>query len=192
MFLEIFRPTRETQILDVGGNPRDWIDGVPMELRITILNLGRWPAEWEIPDRFTEVIGDGRALPFGNGAFEIAYSNSVIEHLDRWEEQVRFAAEIRRVGRGLFVQTPNRWFPIEPHFGGLFAHWLPIGLRRRLMPWVSVRGWRASSDGVSDAALLEEIRLLSSREMKALFPDCEIRRERWLGLTKSFIAVRPA
>lgn len=190
LFLELFKPTAETRILDVGGNPRDWMDGVPIEVRVTILNIGRWPTEWQIPDRFTEVIGDGRALPYSDREFEIAYSSSVIEHLNRWEDQQRFAREIRRVGRSVYVQTPNRWFPVEPHFGALFVHWLPMSVRRVLMPWVSVRGWLPSADGVDDLALMEEVRLLSFREMRALFPDCEIYRERWLGLTKSFIAIR--
>ena len=136
------------------------------------------------------MIGDGRSLPYADGEFEIAYSSSVIEHLNQWEDQERFARELRRVGRSIYVQTPNRWFPIEPHFGGLFAHWLPAPLRRVLMPWLSVRGWLHSADGIDNRELLEEVRLLSFREMQALFADCEIVRERFLGLTKSFIAIR--
>ncbi|HZI33771.1 MAG TPA: methyltransferase domain-containing protein, partial [Candidatus Binatia bacterium] len=141
-------------------------------------------------DRFVEEIGDGCALKYADKSFDIAYSNSVIEHLHTWENQKRFAAEIRRVGRGVFVQTPNRRFPIEPHFVTFFIHFLPPRLAKKLLPTFSFRGLFRSGDNNDLRKLANELRLLSLRELKELFPDCEIHREKWFGLTKSFIAVR--
>jgi hypothetical protein len=190
MFLRLFAPSSSTRILDVGGFPSDWDGVVPIESTITCVNPDRKPAANSRPARYVEEIGDGCALRHADRSFDIGYSNSVIEHLHTWESQKRFAAEIRRVGNGLFVQTPNRWFPIEPHFVTAFVHFLPLRLARKLLPVLSFRGWIRSGDNIDLRVLAAELRLLSYREMKELFPDCEIQREKWFGLTKSFIAVR--
>ena len=113
-----------------------------------------------------------------------------LEYLGTWERQQAFARELRRVGRGLWVQTPARSFPVEPHLLALFVHWLPLRWQRRLVR--NFTGWglltRPSQERVD--RFLTETRLLGSAEMEALFPDCEIRRERFLGLTKAYVAVR--
>ena len=38
--------------------------------------------------------------------------------------------------------------------------------------------------------MVKEIRLLSYKELKLLFPDCQIYKERFFGFTKSFIVIR--
>ena len=189
-FLKLFPVTKDSHVLDVGGHPGEWMAAVEVPLTVTVVNVGPWPESLHAPPRFIYQQGDARALPFADGAFEIAYSNSVIEHVGTFEDQRRFAEEIRRVGRAVFVQTPNRWFPIEPHFLAFFVHWLPRAWRRRLMPWLSVRGWFRRGDDVAVQTLVDEVRLLSSSEMRELFPDCEIHQERVFGLVKSLIAVR--
>ena len=63
-------------------------------------------------------------LPFADGEFDLVYCNSVIEHVPP-ERREAFAAELRRVGRGWYVQTPAWSFPLEPHALLPFAHWLP-------------------------------------------------------------------
>lgn len=188
-FRETFMPTERTTILDVGGNYYDWSD-LAVECRFTILNVDDIPAGWNMPPNFRYVVGNGCALSEADASYEIAYSNSVIEHLQTWDAQKKFAAELRRVGRAVYVQTPNRWFPIEPHFLTLFIHWLPRCWHRWLFRWLSVRGWLRRGDNVGLDTLVAELRLLTFREMRELFPDCEIRREKFLGITKSFIAVR--
>ena len=188
-FRDTFLPSEATTVLDVGGNYYDW-EPLGVACRFTILNIDSIPADWDMPPNFSYVVGDGCALGFPDLSFDIAYSNSVIEHLTTWNAQVRFAAESRRAGRGVYVQTPNRWFPIEPHFLALFLHWLPRSMHRILFRWFSVRGWLRRGDNVNLDTLVGELRLLSYREMRVLFPDCEIRREKFIGLTKSFIAVR--
>lgn len=190
LFLKQFQPTAATRILDVGGFPADWEGVVPIESQITCVNPDQKPAAQPWPARYAEEIGDGCALRYPDASFDIGYSNSVIEHLTTWENQQKFAAEIRRAGRAVFLQTPNRWFPIEPHFVTAFVHFLPRGLARKLLPVLSFRGWFRRGDNINLRVLAAELRLLSHREMKILFPDCEIYREKWFGLTKSFMAVR--
>ncbi len=115
-------------------------------------------------------------LPFDDGEFDLAYSSSVIEHVAPALRPV-FAAELRRVARGWYVQTPAFSFPVEPHALLPFAHWLPAGLRRRY--------WRLGAAGD-----WEDIDLLRRDELAALFPGSEVRAERFGPLTKSWVAVR--
>lgn len=188
-FMDLFHPGKTTTILDVGGFQTDWQDISAIRSRITLLNLYH-PSGGISDARFTRETGDARRLAHADRSFDVAYSNSVIEHLRTWEEQQKFAAEIRRVGRQVFVQTPNRWFPVESHFLTVFVHWLPWRVAAKLLPLCSFRGWFRSGDNVELKQLANELRLLDFKQMQTLFPDCEIHREKWLGLTKSLIAVR--
>ncbi len=113
-------------------------------------------------------------LPFADGEFELAYCNSVIEHVPAARREA-FAAELRRVARGWYVQTPARSFPIEPHSLLPGAHWLPTSLRRRY--------WRLGAGGES-----ADVALLRRGELEALFGTAE--RERFGPFTKSWISVR--
>jgi predicted SAM-dependent methyltransferase len=186
--LDVFNLTATTQILDVGGYVGDWTNaGIPSS--VTCLNVD--PASSQpITDRVVYAEGDGRNMKFEDQSFDIVFSNSVIEHVGTWKDQQRFAAEVRRVGRQVFVQTPNRWFFIEPHFVTVFVHYLPWPLARRIIRFCSFRGLFRSGDNVNLKQLADELGLLSFRQMRELFPDCEIHREKLFGLTKSFIAVR--
>lgn len=184
-----FRPTESTAILDVGGTPFNWeLAGIRSQL--TLLNLSPLEGLGALPANYRLVEGSGTQLEFADGAFDVVFSNSVIEHLGSWEQQRAFAREVRRVARGLWVQTPARGFPIEPHLMTPCLHYLPLAWRRRLLRNFSVWGLiaRPSPEAVDD--FLRQTRLLGYQEMRELFPDCEIRRERFLGLTKSYVAVR--
>jgi SAM-dependent methyltransferase len=119
-----------------------------------------------------------RELPFPDGGFDLAYSNSVVEHLPR-ERRAAFAAEVRRVARGHWVQTPAFSFPVEPHALLPFAHWLPEPLRARYWPLGVSGEWEP------------ELRLLRRTELAALFPGSAVVAERLGPLAKSWIAVRP-
>jgi len=190
LFLDIFHPDATTRILDVGGLVKLWHNEVPIDSSVTCLNLDYYPVPPEAPQRYRSLMGDGRKMDFPDRSFDIACSNSTIEHVGDWGDQQRFAAEVRRVGRQYFVQTPNRWFFIEPHFISPFIHFLPRAWARKLLPWLSLRAWMRHGDNRDLNELAGELRLLDYGELKALFPDAEIHREKWLGLTKSFIAIR--
>ena len=106
------------------------------------------------------VQADGRSLPFENDAFDFAHSSAVIEHVGSRDMQVRLLRELWRVARkGIFVTTPNRWFPIEFHTVLPFLHWLPAPLYRKALMGLDRKFFAAeenlnlmSSGSLADAA----------------------------------------
>jgi hypothetical protein len=162
LFLELFEPGPETTVVDVGVTDAPFGGGSTdnfFEARYP------WPEQitgvghTEL-DRFASafpsvraVRADGRDLPFADGAFDLGFSNAVVEHVGGGREgQRRFVHELCRVARRVFVTTPNRFFPLEVHTLLPFVHWLPAGARERLIPF----------DDVLD--------LLGPKELAALFP----------------------
>ena len=191
-FYATFRPAFHTRLLDIGGDPHTWIfeaqscDPVP----VTLVNL-QFPNLVAFNNsRFIAVEGDATSLPFKDQSFDIAYSNSVIEHLTTWERQQAFASEARRVAKNLWIQTPARHFPIEPHLLTPFFQYLPKPVQLLLARHFTLWGLLSKPSATEVNNMISEIRLLTLREMKRLFPDCRILKERVLGLTKSYIAVR--
>jgi SAM-dependent methyltransferase len=168
-FLALLRGAEALRIVDIGcGSPG--LAGLAPELDITGVDLLERPG---YPGPF--VLADAAAgLPFADGEFDLAYANSVIEHVPP-ARRPAFAAELRRVARGWYVQTPARSFPIEPHSLLPGAHWLTPPLRRRY--------WRLGAGGDPD-----EVALLGRRELEALFGPA--RRERFGPFTKSWISLR--
>ena len=185
-------------ILDVGGTSKYWTI-VPtdflIEHRVTVLiaNIGDTGASKAAdPDGvFSYAQADACDLPYPDKSFDIAHSNSVIEHVGLWDQQAAFAGEIDRVAESYFVQTPNFWFPWEPHFGTIGFQFLPVPVRVRML-MKRRRGFRAQMTSLDDAARsVESCQLLDERRFRALFPQAEMLREKFLGLTKSLIAIRP-
>ncbi len=168
-FFALTRLPPDARVLDVGCG-RLGLRALEPALDITGLDLASSPG---YPGPFVQ--GDAaEGLPFADGEFDLVYCNSVIEHVPR-ARRTAFAAELRRVGRGWFVQTPAWSFPIEPHALLPFAHWLPVRLRRRY--------WRLGAAGN-----WEQIDLLRRGELEALFGPA--RPERWGPLVKSWVCVR--
>ncbi len=190
--LEFFRGLlsqvpRPIRILDVGGTSDFWKstefagDGVS----VVLLNMRREAID---DPRFESIVGDARDLSaFGASSIDIVYSNSVIEHVGSFEDQQRMANEIRRVGKRYFVQTPNALFPVEPHFLVPGFQFMPLRLRAYLLT-KSRLGWvPREPDAERALETVAQVRLLTAKEMRTLFPEAAVYRERFLGLTKSVI-----
>jgi hypothetical protein len=189
---EIIARKGACRILDVGGRLLYWQAMEPLwrdrPCHITLVNL----ASEAVPDaRFTSLAGDARDLTqFADMSFDLAHSNSVIEHVGLWHEQRRMAQEIRRLASRYFVQTPNFWFPLEPHLRLPFIHWLPEPWRIAIVMRRAC-GFYPRAHSRDDAhRILDDARLLDAPAMAELFPDAVIERERFAGLTKSLIAIR--
>ncbi|RIK38574.1 MAG: hypothetical protein DCC55_20690 [Chloroflexi bacterium] len=183
-FVEHFGVNGQTRILDVGGTPFNWTL-LTVRPSVILVNISPIAAT-----ELEQVVADGCRLPFRDGEFDIVFSNSVIEHLYSLENQQRFAAECQRTGRMHYMQTPNKWFPVEPHYITLFIHWLPKRIRRRLVRHFSLRGWLTRPSQRQCDRMVEEIRLLTADELKGLFPASAIWPEKFLFLTKSFVVAK--
>ncbi len=167
-FVALVAPNPGMAIVDIGCGSLG-LRGLAPELEVTGVDIVAQPS---YPGPF--VLADAaEGLPFADDQFDVAYCNSVIEHVAPARRDA-FAAELRRVARGGYVQTPARSFPIEPHSLLPGAHWLPAPLRARY--------WRFGAGGDPD-----EVSLLSRREFEALFGPAV--RERFGPLTKSWISV---
>ena len=191
-FESAFDLTPQTRVLDVGG--LDWYWRLlPTRPQVVILNRRLVDAAGGAD--FRRVVGDGLRLPFRDGAFDVVFSNSVIEHLRTWEAQQEFAREIARVGKRWFVQTPNRYFPFETHLLTPFIHFLPKRWQRWMVPRWTIWQWvarpRPDQREFYVRHYLEDVRLLCESDVRRLFPQARIVRERFLGLTKSLIAIGP-
>ena len=185
LIAELPRPLR---VLDVGGTEEFWriafgdLEGI----EITLLNVK--PVTATAP-HFQGVTGDARSMPqFMNGQFDIVFSNSVIEHVGDWNQQWRMASEVRRIGKRFFVQTPNKYFPIEPHFLVPGFQFLPVRVRVAMVRRWKLGWWPRIPDKTAAQKEVESIRLLTKGEVQKLFPEAEIGVERFLGMPKSFFA----
>jgi hypothetical protein len=185
--------TRDTcRILDVGGWVSYWQFLEPLwrdrPLHITMVNLTLAPT----PDaRYASRVGNACDMrELADMSFDLVHSNSVIEHVGLWAQQRKMAQEVRRLAPRYFVQTPNYWFPIEPHLRTPFIHWMPdpwramIVRRRACGYFPRARSYDEARD------ILDDSRLLNAPAMATLFPDAVIERERFAGFTKSLIAIR--
>lgn len=173
------RLERPLTVLDVGGTndfweQRGWAGRDDVE--ITLLNHA---AEPEVHPNIATVVGDATDLSqYEDGAFDVAFSNSVIEHLFDAERQDAMASEMRRVGRAHWVQTPNYWFPIEPHFLVPGWQWLPEDARVAIIRRHTC-GWRGPCPDLDEArATVREVRLLRASELRRMFPGSELHAER--------------
>jgi SAM-dependent methyltransferase len=184
LFLDELQPTPETTVLDVGADELAFGEGdgcgtlnffeelYPWPERITALGLQDGAGFRARHPQVAYVQGDACALPFADGEFDVVFSNAVIEHVGGRERQRKLVSEALRVGRRAFLTTPNRQFPVEVHTRLPLVHWLPDRL----------------AHGVYDAlgkGAAKEIRLLTPRSFRALFPG----RVRIVNLGMTLVAI---
>ncbi len=191
LFEKIFRPTSDTRILDVGGFPQFWAS-LSVDCNITILRPEPYSLPAEFSGRFDVVVGDGTRLNFTDGAFDIVFSNSVIEHVGDSQKQAGFASETQRVGRGYWVQTPAQEFFMEPHLITPFIHWFPKNIQKLIIPRFTVWALLAKNPQEQELDDLLGVRMLTKADIQRLFPHGTILVEKCLGIPKSYVAYRRA
>jgi hypothetical protein len=186
-------------IIDLGGSLDYWRRVgfaflVEKHATVTIVNLDE--TELTAPDApahvFQSRLADACSLTqFSDQQFDLAHSNSVIEHVGSWSNMKAFAGEVRRVGISYYVQTPFFWFPVDPHFYTFpLFHWLPRPVRVMLLNSLPI-ATAGRIPGVDMAnEVIDHTQLLDGRQFRFLFPDAELKLERFCGLAKSMIAIR--
>jgi len=193
--IDVFNQHGFVSIIDIGGTQRYW-NIIPLEflkqykVSITIVNL---PCISKPENNGPFLFEHGNACDlkeFETNAFHIAHSNSVIEHVGDWANMAAYAQELKRVASKYFVQTPNYWFPIEPHCMTPFFHWLPKPMRIWLVLKFSVGNWPQAKTVDKAVRLTESARLLNKRMFCALFDDAHIITEKAFLLSKSHVAIR--
>jgi SAM-dependent methyltransferase len=172
LFLEEMRPSAETTVVDVGVDEvgfgglggqsgcatHNFLEELyPWPDRITAVGLEAGAGFRARYPEIRYVQGDGCALPFEDGAFDLYFSNAVIEHVGAVDRQRAFVAEALRVARRVFLTTPNRWFPIELHTRLPLVHWLPSPVAGRAYD-LARKPWA------------RENHLLGPGDLRALFP----------------------
>ena len=202
LFVKLLEPERGARVLDLGGGDGSLAARIARraEVRVTVADIDERRHLAHERHGFEAVALEPEApLPFDDGGFDLVLCNSVIEHVTmprdeclraglkqtEWRarafaRQRAFAAEIRRVGRGYFVQTPHRAFPIDAHTWLPFTNFLPHEGARRLVRFADP--WWVKKCGVADW------NLLGRTELRALFPDAALAVERFGGVPKSVIA----
>jgi hypothetical protein len=195
---EVDRVTQRTEkegpvrILDLGGTLGFWrVVGLLGDDRyeITTVNIDGEPFQ---ESNVVGVIGDATNLSdFGDRSFDVAFSNSAIEHVGAERQQAMVEEMYRTAERLVFLQTPCRGFPIEPHFHFPWFGLIPFEGRVWLVQHLAL-GWGHQRQVGREAAVerVRGVELLSRRRLMALFaPSARLEHERVLGWAKSFIVI---
>jgi hypothetical protein len=186
------RVPRPWRLVDVGGTSDYWERmhfRPPPGCEIVIVNVDAEARE--LAPGMRSAPGDGTRLDgIADREFDVAFSNSVIEHVGDLEAQRCMASEMRRIAPRYYVQTPDFRFPIEPHFLFPALHWMPervaVEIVHRVRPGFYGSAVRSRDDA---SAVVRSIRLLTRRELTALFPDARIVTERIVGYPNSLVAL---
>lgn len=189
---ESFPDLATMSVIDLGGTVESWERAPVRPKDVTVVNLfepGSSDEPWLLP-----VTGDAcraRVALEAAGAptsYDVVFSNSLLEHVGGHAQRVALAREVHGLAPRFWVQTPYRYFPLEPHwlFPGL--QFLPMAARSRL----AARWPLAHSRPESPEAAMSEVQwteLVGVAELRSYFPAARIHRERVAGLTKSLVAV---
>jgi hypothetical protein len=191
-FQQAFPNVGEMSVIDLGGRADSWLRAPVRPARVHVVNLEDHGANGDTPDWITGELGDACELPDRlKGDYDLVFSNSVLEHVGGHERRLRFADAVHELASRHWVQTPYRYFPVEPHFLFPGFQFLPLAARVGI-----VRRWPLVHTPPEDRATALRVamwvELLSRTEMATYFPDSIVRAERLGGFAKSLIAVKTA
>lgn len=187
--VEAFPDFDQMSVIDLGGEPDTWT-GTPVHPKhVHVVNIER--LDPDVPDWIQVDYGDACALPehIATQRYDLVFSNSVLEHVGGHERRMRFAETVHELAPRHWVQTPYRYFPVEPHWIAPGMQYLPV----RVRAWLACRWPLANVKSTDLRNALDGVlwtELVDRTQMGYYFPDSRIRAERLMGLTKSLIAVK--
>lgn len=189
LFVSLFPELRDMHVIDLGGRPDTWRWAGQPARRVTIVNLEPIP---HVPEPWIDTVqGDACELPreVADASWDLVYSNSLLEHVGGHYRRMQLAENIEQLASRHWVQTPYRYFPVEPHWLFPMLQFLPLAVRARILT-----AWPFGPSGPNDYATslraVAQVELQTHAEMGMYFPASRMLRERVGPLTKSLIAVR--
>ena len=190
LFMDMIRPRPDARVLDVGvtsderyreSNYFEQMYPFPGNITCVGTEDGTHLAA-RYPGLSYRRVQPGDPLPFRDAEFDVVFSNAVLEHVGSRTAQAAFVRELCRVGKSIFITTPNRWFPFEHHTGLPVLHYLPPSVFRALLRRTRYRHWAEESN----------LNILTARELATLFPShvaVTVRSVRLFGVTSNLVAV---
>jgi len=184
MFHQTFPELDQMRVLDLGGTPGYWLNAPVRPASVRCVNLDA--ADASLDSSWIEYAVADACQPQA-GEYDLVVSNSCIEHVGGHERRLRFSETVHAAADRHWVQTPYRYFPIEPHwvFPGFQFFPAPAQMQiSRTWPLGHIRSTTDSAWG--DVSWVE---LLSVTDMRGYFSDSAIWFERWSGAVKSLVAI---
>ena len=180
------------KILDIGGDIQYWknIGWQHPACKIHLLNLYESKVPENETHQFSSSVGNGLSLEYKKGEVDLIFSNSVIEHVGSYENQQIFAGEVRRVSDKYIVQTPSIWFPLEPHSLIPLFQFLPHPIRALLIMTFNINYFPKAKTYKAAIKVSHSTLMFTHKRFKQLFPEAEIQVERFLGIPKSYTAIK--
>jgi len=180
------------KILDIGGDIQYWknIGWQHPACKIHLLNLYESKVPENETDQFSSSVGNGLSLEYKKGEVDLIFSNSVIEHVGSYANQQIFAGELRGFSDKYIVQTPSIWFPLEPHSLIPLFQFLPHPIRALLIMTFNINYFPKAKTYKAAIKVSHSTLMFTHRRFKQLFPEAEIQVERFLGIPKSYTAIK--
>jgi hypothetical protein len=186
---DTFPDLADMSVIDLGGRLGTWTRAPVRPKRVHMVNLQVPPAE--LPEWAEFDQGDACALPahIASRRYDLVFSNSVIEHVGGHERRERFAESVHLLADAHWVQTPYRYFPVEPHWIAPGMQFLPVTAR----VWFGRHwplGFRQDETRQEVLHRVLGVELIDRTQMRYYFPDSVLRMEMAFGVPKSLIAYR--
>jgi 2-polyprenyl-3-methyl-5-hydroxy-6-metoxy-1,4-benzoquinol methylase len=188
----LLQKDRKFKIIDLGGDINYWVqlDWQQPNIETTLLNLYDNNLDDNLKSNFISIKGNALDTPFKGKSFDLVFSNSVIEHVGSYENQSKFADEVRRLSNRYIIQTPSLWFPLEPHSLIPLFQFIPHSIRAILIMLFNIN-YFPKAKNYSEALVTSRTTLMfTKKRFKALFPEAHIHVEKLFGIPKSYTAVK--
>ena len=117
------------------------------------------------------IIGDGTNTDFKDMSFDIVHSNATLEHVGSYNNQIAFVKEASRISKNhVFIQTPNRFYPIDFHTNLPLVHWLPKKIHRKILKFIGLNFYSTEENLnlLSESNLIDICKKLDIKKFKII------------------------
>lgn len=180
------------KILDLGGDLEYWknMNWNNHATQISLLNLSSNNIPDELKGSFQSIQADAANCPFSDNSFDLVFSNSTIEHMGSFENQRKFAEEVKRLAPNYIIQTPSIWFPLEPHCRIPFFQFIPHQIRAIILMIFKIHYFPKAKNYTDGIEASKTTMMMGLSRFKGFFPDSKIDIEFLWGIPKSYTAIR--